>query len=107
MGAIGVTQQPFSLFARYIRNLPRGSALNLDLQVYNRSLIMSEEGYIGLAPNIVETGDEMCVLPQILRRRMFSSYRRELRGRFDVGRRTSRSDSTRLGTCESFLCGWT
>jgi len=77
---------------------PRGSALDLDLQVYNRSLIMSEEGYIGLAPGMVETGDELC---------MFSSYRRELRGRFEVGRRTSRSDSTRLGTRESFLCGWT
>jgi hypothetical protein len=46
---------------------PTGSALDLDLQVYNRSLIMSEEGYIGLAPNMVETGDELCVLPQILR----------------------------------------
>jgi len=40
---------------------PTGSALSLDLQVYNRSLIMSEEGYIGLAPDMVETGDELCI----------------------------------------------
>lgn len=30
--------------------------------VYNRSLILTEDGYVGLAPNVVEVGDEVCIL---------------------------------------------
>lgn len=71
--------EPLALHISHFRSLqdrydtcPTGSALDLDLQVYNRSLIMSEDGYIGLAPNMVETGDELCIFlgcgaPMLLR----------------------------------------